>query len=163
MAGLLPMSIERILAVNNLPANMKSNSTWNDMHKMAIREFEQYVEAEYWGELFAGCDTFDADELVAGELAVGIYTYVKMMPFLNLNSSPTGFVKKRGIEDNAAEIMSFSELKQYKVDMEKQALRTIQKHLTNKGFERLNKLNGKRRNLRCALISGSSTDIGWDL
>jgi hypothetical protein len=161
MAGLLPMSIERILAVNNLPAGMSANSTWVEMHKVALRDFERYVEAEYWDALCDGSEEYEADELAIGEVAVGIYTYVKMMPFLNLNSSPTGFVKKRGIEDNAAEIMGFAELKKYKVELEKQALSSIQEFLSPRGVDRLNSLERGRKRLRGCRI-GTQTVSSYE-
>ena len=156
MAGLIPMNVERILAINNLPQKLKVNSIWSDQHKVAMEQLAGYLIADYWIELSTGAVEFSSGALTSGELALGIYTFIKMMPFLNLNSIGKGFAKKTGIEADSTEILSFSELNSYKKSLEEQALRSIKPYLNSYGKARLDKLTEKRNFTRCCIIGGSN-------
>jgi hypothetical protein len=70
---------------------------------------------------------------------------------MNLHTVGKGFVKRTGIEDNATELLKPSELSEYRLMVEKQALESVEKHLSEAGRLRLRVLNG-RQGYRVSLI-----------
>jgi hypothetical protein len=152
MAGVLPMSVERIIEVNNLPKNMVQNALWGMQHTIAIERLRVQVTAEYMAYLESGeAGSYGLADAKAGEVAFGLYTYYLMMPCMNLHTVGKGFVKRTGIEDNATELLKPSELSEYRLMVEKQALESVEKHLSEAGRLRLRVLNG-RQGYRVSLI-----------
>ncbi len=154
MEARLPMSVEKILEVNNLPKNMVQNTLWGAQQSIAIERMRGYLESGYMNYLESGegAGYTEADGN-AGEIAVGLMTYNLMMPCMNLHTVGKGFVKRTGIEDNATELLKPAELTEYRHMLEKQALESVEKHLREAGIMRLRELRG-RSGYRVRLIGG---------
>lgn len=154
MGARLPMSVEKILEVNNLPKNMVQNTLWGGQHKLAIERVRGLITEDYMSYLESGeGEGYSEADGIAGEIAVGMITYNLMMPCMNLHTVGKGFVKRTGIEDNATELLKPGELTEYRHMLERQALESVKKHLSEAGRLRLRELKGKS-GYRVRLIGG---------
>lgn len=154
MEPVLPLSVDRIIEVNNLPKNMAQNALWGMQHTIAMERMREYLAAEYMEYLEMGAGEYTLADAKAGEVAFGLMTYNMMMPTMNLHTVGKGFVKRTGIEDNATELLKPGELTEYRQMIEMQALESVRKHLSEAGRLRLRELKG-RRGYRVSLIGGS--------
>lgn len=148
--SVLPMSVEKILEVCNLPQQMKSNALWSSMHQVAIEQASEYVTAEYLAEL-TGEEEVTTGKQVCGEIGFGLYTYNLMMSVMNLHTAGKGFVQKTGIEENATELLKITDVNSYRKSLRQQSLETMKAYLSEMGKLELKRLQG-RQGLRVSLI-----------
>ncbi len=159
MSGVFPMSVERVLSVNNLPANMRTNSIWSEQHTVALERLQKYVKSDFWLKLTTGEGDFTPGQVTSGEVAGGLFTYVQAMPLMNLNSIGKGFVVKTGIEENSTEILKHDELTKYRNSLEEMALSGIKDFLNTVGLERLRLVSAKKKSKYRVGIIGDIEDV----
>ncbi|MCF7911434.1 MAG: hypothetical protein K9M99_02820 [Candidatus Cloacimonetes bacterium] len=138
----LPMSVEKILEVCNLPQQMKVNALWVSMHQAAIVQAGEYVTDEYLADL-TGEAVIDAAKQTLGEIGFGLYTYNLMMSVMNLHTIGKGFVQKTGIEDNATELLKITDVNSYRKSLRQQSLETLKAYLNEYGKQELKRLQGR--------------------
>ncbi len=142
MAGVIPLTVERIVNLTGLNGSLKSNPLWVPHHTAAVAELEKYLYPEYCDYLETGVsETYESHEATLGEMAAAMFTLKRVMPLMNLNTVGSGFVQKTGIDADSTEILSHDSLGKYIKTIEYQALLTIEPYLNDLGLQRLKQLN----------------------
>lgn len=117
-----------LLRILNLPEDEKIIMLFEEHSDSVVAWFGKIAENEV------------VEEITDYKMAYSFFILSQVLDFLNLKTLGSGIIKTTGIDTQTTELLTGSEIRAYKKDLEIRALETIYEYLTPIGIKRLDEL-----------------------
>lgn len=124
----MKIETETLLKILNLPEDEKIIMLFNEHSDSVIAWFRKVAEIEV------------IESVTDYKMAYSFYILSQVLDFLNLKTLGSGIIKTTGIDAQTTELLTGSEIRAFKKDLEIRALETIYEYLTPFGIKRLDEL-----------------------
>lgn len=149
----IPVEIDAMLAILNLPKEMGDNSIFKEHQGLVMETIHSLVLQEHYDH--ATHDDLPEEEplLVSFRFGFCFLMLHSTVEFLNLKTLGEGIVKTVGLDQSATELLTGSEIDAFKANLELRALTILQAYLNQSGLDRLNELKPRQaRPIRVGVI-----------
>ena len=149
----IPVEIDAILSILNLPKEMSNNGIFKEHQGLVMEMIHSLVLQEHYDR--ATHDDLPEEEpfLVSFRFGFCFLMLHSTAEFLNLKTLGEGIVKTVGLDQSATELLTGGEIDALKTNLELRALVAIQSYLNNAGLDRLNELKPRpARSIRVGVI-----------
>ena len=117
-----------VMRILNLPEDEKIGRLFEEHSESVAGWFRKVAENEV------------VEAIADYKMAYSFYLLSQTLDFLNLKTLGSGIIKTTGIDAQVTELLTGSEIRAYKKDLEIRALETIYEYLTPVGIKRLDEL-----------------------
>jgi len=124
----MKIETETLLRILNLPEDEKIIMLFNEHSDGIIRWFNKVAESGV------------IESVTDYKMAYSFFLLSQTLEFLNLKTLGSGIIKTTGIDAQTTELLTGSEIRAFKKDLEIRALETIYDYLTPLGIRRLDEL-----------------------
>jgi len=135
---MLPIDTGTVISILNLNSDERIIATFEKHSPKAVLILKRFSDEGVWKNL---------QESRAGEdvqysfmFAYSYYLLVSTVEFLNLKTLGEGIIKSTGIDEQSTELLTGTEIKSFKTNLEIQALELISEYLNQAGYDRLKEL-----------------------
>ena len=135
---MLPIDTGTVISILNLNSDDRIIATFEKHSPKAVLILKRLSDEGVWKNL---------QESRAGEdvqysfmFAYCYYLLVSTVEFLNLKTLGEGIIKSTGIDEQSTELLTGTEIKSFKTNLEIQALELISEYLNQAGYDRLKEL-----------------------
>jgi len=142
---MLPIDTSIAISILNLNSDDRIISTFDQHSSKAVLLLKRVTDEDIWNDLQA--DIADEDIQNSFKFAYCNYLLASTVEFLNLKTLGEGIIKSTGIDQQATELLTGSEIKSFKKNLEIQALELIYEYLNSDGYDRLKELKIGSSNL----------------
>ncbi len=122
------IDIHTVLRVLNLPEDEKIAQLLEEHSESAVGWFRKVAESSV------------LESLTDYKMSYSFFLLSQVLDFLNLKTLGSGIIKTTGIDAQVTELLTGSEIRAYKKDLEIRSLETIYDYLTPLGIKRLDEL-----------------------
>lgn len=136
----VPLSVQDIITILNLPADLAANPVFSEHEALVLRQLALIcVEDDYAAALDDDLETSDPI-YVAFRYGYAFLMLESVTEFLNLKTLGEGIVKSIGLDSAATELLTGSEIEDFKRKLETRALTLLKPYLNEDGLARLYEL-----------------------
>jgi hypothetical protein len=135
---MLPIDTNTAISILNLNSDDRIIATFDQHAQKVVLLLKRITDEDIWNDLQA--DLADEDTQNSFKFAYSYYLLVSAVEFLNLKTLGEGIIKSTGIDQQSTELLTGSEIKAFKKNLEIQALELISEYLNEAGFDRLKEL-----------------------
>jgi hypothetical protein len=136
----IPVEIDAMLAILNLPKEMGSNGIFKE-HKSAVMEMIRTVVLPVHYNRAIQEEMPDDDPLlISFRFGFCFLMLHSTCEFLNLKTLGEGIVKTVGLDQSATELLTGSEIDAFKANLELRSLSLLRDYLNQGGQDRLSEL-----------------------
>jgi len=149
----IPVEIDAMLAILNLPKEMGDNGIFKEHKAIVMETIRTLVLPEHYNH--ASQDDLPDEEpfLISFRFGFCFLMLHSTCEFLNLKTLGEGIVKTVGLDQSATELLTGSEIDAFKANLELRALTTLRYYLNQTGMDRLNELKPRQaRPIRVGVI-----------
>ena len=124
----MKIETETLLRILNLPEDEKITMLFDEHSDSVIAWFRKVAENEV------------IESVTDYKMSYSFFLFSQVLDFLNLKTLGSGIIKTTGIDAQTTELLTGSEIRAFKKDLEIRALETIYEYLTPFGIKRLDEL-----------------------
>jgi hypothetical protein len=156
--AVIPVAFEDVLKYVNL-SDLVKNQRVIDLFGAHEGEIEVWLEKYTVDTDYTAvtADGGDSDTIRAAAFSAGycLHSLAVALPFLNINTAGKGLIKTTGIDANATELLSGSEINKLQDQFNYQALDNLRVYLNDDGKSLLESYRPRaRRGFRATVING---------
>jgi len=149
----IPVEIDAMLAVLNLPKEMGDNGIFKEHRTLVLEIVRSVVLPEHYTRAIQDDMPEDDPFLISFRFGFCFLMLHSTCEFLNLKTLGEGIVKTVGLDQSATELLTGSEIDAFKANLELRALTILQAYLNPAGLDRLNELKPRQpRAIRVGVI-----------
>ena len=149
----IPVEIDAMLAILNLPKEMGDNSIFKEHRTLVLEMVRSVVLPEHYTRAIQEDMPEEEPFLVSFRFGFCFLMLHSTCEFLNLKTLGEGIVKTVGLDQSATELLTGSEIDAFKANLELRALTILQSYLNSTGLDRLNELKPRQaRAIRVGVI-----------
>jgi len=149
----IPVEVDAMLAILNLPKEMSNNGIFREHQGLVMEMIRSIVLQQFYDH--ATHDDLSEDDrlLISFRFGFCFLMLHSTCEFLNLKTLGEGIVKTVGLDQSATELLTGSEIDAFKANLELRALTVLSSYLNQTGLERLNELKPRQpRAIRVGVI-----------
>ena len=136
----IPVEIDAMLAVLNLPKEMGDNGIFKEHRTLVLEIVRSVVLPEHYTRAIQDDMPEDDPFLISFRFGFCFLMLHSTCEFLNLKTLGEGIVKTVGLDQSATELLTGSEIDAFKAKLELRALTLLRNYLNQSGMERLTEL-----------------------
>jgi len=135
---MLPIDTGTVISILNLNSDDRIIVTFEKHSPKAVLILKRFSDEGVWRNL-QECRA-EEDVQYSFMFAYSYYLLVSAVEFLNLKTLGEGIIKSTGIDEQSTELLTGTEIKTFKKNLEIQALELISEYLNQAGYDRLKEL-----------------------
>ncbi len=135
---MLPVETSLAISILNLNSDDRIISTFDQHSPKAVLLLKRVTDDDIWNDLQSDIAVEDIQN--SFKFAYCYYLLSSTVEFLNLKTLGEGIIKSTGIDQQSTELLTGSEIKSFKKNLEIQALELISEYLNTDGYDRLKEL-----------------------
>jgi len=149
----IPVEIDAMLAILNLPKEMGDNGIFKEHRTLVLEMVRSVVLPEHYTRAIQEDMPEDDPLMISFRFGFCFLMLHSTCEFLNLKTLGEGIVKTVGLDQSATELLTGSEIDAFKANLELRALTILQSYLNQSGLDRLNELKPRQpRAIRVGVI-----------
>ena len=149
----IPVELDAMLAILNLPKEMGDNGIFKEHRTLVLETVRAVVLPEHYSRAIQEDMPEDDPLLISFRFGFCFLMLHSTCEFLNLKTLGEGIVKTVGLDQSATELLTGSEIDAFKANLEMRALTILQAYLNPTGLDRLNELKPRQpRPIRVGVI-----------
>jgi len=136
----IPVEIDAMLAILNLPKEMGDNGIFKEHRTLVLEMVRSVVLPEHYSRAIQEDMPDDDPFLISFRFGFCFLMLHSTCEFLNLKTLGEGIVKTVGLDQSATELLTGSEIDAFKANLELRALTGLRDYLNPNGMLRLDDL-----------------------
>jgi len=136
----IPVEIDAMLAILNLPKEMGDNGIFKEHRTLVLEMVRSVVLPEHYTRAIQEDMPKDDPLLISFRFGFCFLMLHSTCEFLNLKTLGEGIVKTVGLDQSATELLTGSEIDAFKANLELRALTGLRDYLNQHGQDRLDEL-----------------------
>ena len=149
----IPVEIDAMLAILNLPREMGDNGIFKEHRTLVLEIVRSVVLPEHYTRAIQDDMPEDDPFLISFRFGFCFLMLHSTCEFLNLKTLGEGIVKTVGLDQSATELLTGSEIDAFKANLELRALTGLRDYLNSAGLLRLDELKPRQpRAIRVGVI-----------
>lgn len=136
----IPVEIDTMLAILNLPKEMGDNGIFKEHRTLVLEMVRSVVLPEHYIRAFQEDMPEEEPFLISFRFGFCFLMLHSTCEFLNLKTLGEGIVKTVGLDQSATELLTGSEIDAFKANLELRALTGLRDYLNQHGQSRLDDL-----------------------
>ncbi len=135
----IPVEVETVLRVLNLPNDARITSTFAEHAGRVMLDLERYTDELVWEDM--NSESVEDKLQNSYKYAYCYLLLANTIQFLNLKTIGEGIIKTTGFDANSTSLLSGNEIANWKKSLEIEALTMIKGYLSEVGLDRYRELN----------------------
>ncbi len=136
----IPVEIDVILSILNLPKEMGDNGIFKEHRTLVLEMVRSVVQPEHYTRAIQDDLPDEEPFLISFRFGFCFLMLHSTCEFLNLKTLGEGIVKTVGLDQSATELLTGSEIDAFKANLELRALTVLRDYLNLQGQNRLDEL-----------------------
>ena len=162
--AVLPLAIADFRSFTNLPDDTRITDIYNKHTARVLSFIKKCVTTEDYTAVTDADGDDNTDRKNAFEYAFSRLGLSVMLPVLNTNTAGKGIITETGFDTGRTKLLSGAELKHRQLDLNLEALETIEEYLNDDGLVLLASYSEKPKSFfRAAVITQTETQLDEDL
>jgi hypothetical protein len=136
----IPVEIDALLAILNLPKEMGDNGIFKEHRTLVLEMVRSLVLPEHYTRATQEDIPEEDPFCVSFRFGFSFLMLHSICEFLNLKTLGEGIVKTVGLDQSATELLTGSEIEAFKANLELRVLTGLREYLNPAGLQRLDEL-----------------------